>query len=39
MLLVASAFRNRWGTALTTAVLFGGLVELWGLFWWGIKEW
>ena len=39
LLLIASGVRNRWGTALTTCVLFGALVEIWGLFWWGIKEW
>ncbi len=39
LLLIASGVRNRWGTALTTCVAFGILVEIWGLFWWGIKEW
>lgn len=39
LLLIASGVRNRWGTALTAAVAFGALVEVWGLFWWGIKEW
>ena len=38
-LLIASGVRNRWGTALTAAVFLGALVEVWGLFWWGIKEW
>jgi hypothetical protein len=39
LLLIASGCKNRWGTALTTCVLFGAVVEVWGLFWWGIKEW
>lgn len=39
LLLIASGVRNRWGSALSTCVAFGVLVELWGLFWWGIKEW
>ena len=39
LLLVASGVRNRWGSALTAAVVFGAMVEVWGLFWWGIKEW
>jgi hypothetical protein len=39
MLLVASAFRDRWFNALNTAVTLGVVVQVWGLFWWGIKGW
>jgi hypothetical protein len=39
MLLVASAFRDRWFNALSTAVTLGAVVQVWGLFWWGIKGW
>lgn len=40
LLLIASgAVRTRWDSLLSGAVLFGGLVQIWGLFWWGIKEW
>ncbi|MEB3221166.1 MAG: hypothetical protein VKS61_03715 [Candidatus Sericytochromatia bacterium] len=37
MLLVASAFRDRWYNALSTVVTLGAVVQVWGLFWWGIK--
>lgn len=40
MLLIASGVaRARWDSVFSGAVLFGALVEIWGLFWWGIKEW
>lgn len=39
MLLIASGVRNKVGTVLMATVIFGALVELWGLFWWGIKGW
>jgi hypothetical protein len=37
MVLIASGVKDRLSTTLVAATVFGALVELWGLFWWGIK--
>lgn len=39
MLLVASGTEKRLGPALVTVTLLGALVEVWGIFWWGLKGW
>lgn len=39
MLLITSGVRNRVGTLLMACVIFGVVVEVWGLFWWGMKGW
>ncbi|HEY9856417.1 MAG TPA: hypothetical protein V6D05_11810 [Stenomitos sp.] len=39
MLLIASGTEKRLSPALVTVTLLGALVEVWGLFWWGLKGW
>lgn len=39
MLLVASGTERRYDKTLVAATLAGVVVEVWGLFWWGLKGW
>jgi hypothetical protein len=39
MLLILNGTRQRLGPVVIISTLLGALVELWGLFWWGMKGW
>ncbi|MNL69537.1 hypothetical protein D3C87_1944090 [compost metagenome] len=39
MLLIASGTKGRVTPLLVAVTLVGALVQLWGLFWWGLKGW